>query len=617
MKKSRHVVGFFLVPLLLAGLLLVDMVPEVRAQEEKMPREETLYSAGAQWGAAAHFNPFKPSPAAGTGLMYEGLFWFNHYTGEFNPWLAESYEWVDSYTVRITLREGPRWRDGTPVTAEDVVFTFKTMRKYDQLINEWKGTESVQAIGNRTVQINLKKNYPNYVHTMGFLQVMITNKERWSALEDKYLERGGDLLDEVNADPDKIEASGPYLLVYEDSSRLVYKRNDSWWGNAIWGQPAPKYYYHRIFTTNEAGALAFKNGEIDWHSMWIGSPVETIQQLGWATAWNMDDPGGHIYRPTTSVLLVPNLQKPPLNEPWLRRAISYAIDRESISYIANDGVLSVLHPSYLPVYAPYVKPYIDEETANEYPVEYNPTKAREILENHATWNEAEKAWYYDYDNDGVEEKIGPFVVEAVTGWNDSMMQAYKIARYMEAIGIPAQERYREFSLFINNMTRMNFDFQVQCMTPHLGSNSPVYEYEQLFVGPAGYYRNWDNYQQSPNYGRVENLVLEMSVVPIGSERSIELCKEIQKIIVPELPYIPLLNQGDWGTFNTQYWTNWPTKANPYTGRQHNWDDHSGAFPVLMNIESTGKVGAGLSLPIAALVFVAIVALVGIYVKMKK
>lgn len=620
MKKSRHVVLFFLALLLLASILLVGgMAPEAGAQgETTLTREETLYSAGAQWGAAGHFNPFAPSPAAGTGLMYEGLFWFNHYAGEFNPWLAESYEWVDSYTFRITLREGPRWRDGTPVTAEDVVFTFETMRKYDQLISEWKGTESVQAIGNRTVQINLKENYPNYVHVKGYLGTMIVNKERWLAIEDEYVWRGQDLLDFVNAYPDQMEGSGPYLLIYEDSSRLIYKRNDNWWGNAIWGQPAPKYYCHRIFTTNEAGAMAFRNGEIDWHSMWIGNPTETIQTLGWAKAWDTNNPNGYIYRPTCPILLVPNLNESPLNEPWLRRAISYAIDRESISEIANDGVLSVLHPSYLPVYAPYVESYIDEGLAAQYPVEYNTTKARQILENYATWNEAEGAWYYDYDNDGVEEKIGPFDVEAVSGWNDSMMQAYKIAQYLKAIGIPAQESYSEYNLFINNMRTMNFDFQVQPITPHLGPNSPVYEYDQLFTGTGGFYRNWCDYTESPNYDKVENLVDEMSTLPIGSQRSIELCKEVQKIIIPECPYIPLLNQGDWGTFSTQYWEGWPTKDNAYTGRQHCWDDHNGVFPVLMNIRATGKVSGGPSLPVAAIVFVVAIAIIVVvyYIKRK-
>jgi peptide/nickel transport system substrate-binding protein len=76
-----------------------------------------------------NFNPFVEAgdvrwPARRS--MYEPLLVFNPMTGDYVPWLAERYAWLDGgKRLRFELRRNVRWSDGAPFTATDVAFTFE------------------------------------------------------------------------------------------------------------------------------------------------------------------------------------------------------------------------------------------------------------------------------------------------------------------------------------------------------------------------------------------------------------------------------------------------------------------------------------------------------------
>ena len=81
-----------------------------------------------------------------TGLhqvIYEYFFYQNLQTGEYIPWLAESYEYNDDFTaITVHLRDGVRWSDGEPFTSADVLFT------YDLLMNNPAMTWAAEVIKN-------------------------------------------------------------------------------------------------------------------------------------------------------------------------------------------------------------------------------------------------------------------------------------------------------------------------------------------------------------------------------------------------------------------------------------------------------------------------------------
>src|SRR5579859_173335 len=82
--------------------------------------------------AQSGFNPFNTHTNAGVlGLVYETLYFVNVNGGAFTPMLATDYKWnSDNTQVTFTIRQNVKWNDGQPFTADDVVFTFNTMKQY-------------------------------------------------------------------------------------------------------------------------------------------------------------------------------------------------------------------------------------------------------------------------------------------------------------------------------------------------------------------------------------------------------------------------------------------------------------------------------------------------------
>jgi peptide/nickel transport system substrate-binding protein len=148
----------------------------VRAQQLRdVPRNRTLISQG--WD---YYNqvptPTNLSPSNGVLLnsrnilhyaVGESLFYTNHLTNTVIPCQAERMETSPDYReVTVTLRPNVKWADGGPLTADDVVFTFETLRNgppamaLGGAIREW--VESVTTTDARTIKIRLKKPGPRW-----------------------------------------------------------------------------------------------------------------------------------------------------------------------------------------------------------------------------------------------------------------------------------------------------------------------------------------------------------------------------------------------------------------------------------------------------------------------
>src|SRR5215216_7127345 len=79
-------------------------------------------------------------------VIYEYFFYYNLQTGEFIPWLAESYAYNDDFSaITVKLRDGVTWNDGQPFTADDVVFTYDLLRKNQTLFWAKEATDAVKS----------------------------------------------------------------------------------------------------------------------------------------------------------------------------------------------------------------------------------------------------------------------------------------------------------------------------------------------------------------------------------------------------------------------------------------------------------------------------------------
>ena len=215
------------------------------ADANTLPREETLYSNGQQWSPVVGWNPFSNSNNNAMAvaqqdnarvIMFETPYLYNMLDGKQYPLLADGdWAWNDAMTeITFKIKPAAKWSDGTPVTAEDVAYTWATHVKY----NTPSGAanvdyiDTIEAADPQTVVIKAKVGDDGkavnpllvkaYVSTYYVIQKAWTQK-----LEERVKGDPTALL----ADPaDDVVYSGPYGKFCADDTKVIYVRNDDYWG---------------------------------------------------------------------------------------------------------------------------------------------------------------------------------------------------------------------------------------------------------------------------------------------------------------------------------------------------------------------------------------------------
>jgi peptide/nickel transport system substrate-binding protein len=566
---------------------------EVAVAPTEFPRNESMILGGDTSYCGMGFNPYNiPGSSANRGgaLTYMSLFWYNWTSGELQPWLAKSYEWsVDGSKFVIHLRPEARWRDGTPVTADDVVFDFETENESGRFPLEPTIIESVTAANTSTVDINLVagKEFSNRV-LISLQDMPVFSKVRWQALLAQY----GDITSLQtyrNENFDQIDGSGPYLPIVSEPNRVVYERVDNWWGNETFGQPAPKYVILLNHATNDLEQRDFDQGVLDWDDSFFSGSYAYIINHNDTVCWNKKDINGKVFNTAGAIYLVPNIGSkvhPELSQPWLRQAVAYAIDVDQIISVAQEGLVVRASPSYITPTGPMADAYIDHNLINQtYGAEYiphDPAKAIQILQEHCNGS-VDQGWTWNGN------PIGPWQINTISGWSDVNLMSWLITQQLKNIGITMQVNMIDESIAYPRAESMDFDwldFDFSIDTSP-SPTFPISGLDSLFRGEPGADVDMCNYTSSPNSQAVNDLILSMWSLPIGSNESIAVAKQIQALLVPELPYIPLYVQIPWSRYHTDYWVGWPTVDNPGPGQGASWWEPT-IVQVIFGLQSAQK-----------------------------
>ena len=276
-------------------------------------------------GSYDNLNQFiiKGVPAAGVGGVFDTLMTqsLDEPATEYGL-LAESVEVAqDRSWVIYTLRKEARFNDGSPVTPDDVIWTFETLRSKGrpQYRGYYADVGSVEAVGERGVKFILKNNDNRELpQIIGELPVL--PKAWWSTRD----------FDKTTLEPPL--GSGPYKVEAVDPGRsITYRRVADYWGANLpvnRGRnnfDVMRYDYYRDPTVS---LEAFKAGQYDFR-------MENSSK-DWATGY--DGPGlkeGLIKKeqipnslPTGMQSFAYNTRRPFFQDPRLRRALDYAFDFE-------------------------------------------------------------------------------------------------------------------------------------------------------------------------------------------------------------------------------------------------------------------------------------------------
>lgn len=128
-------------------------------------------------------NPFAPvTSGANTDmlrLIYDLLARIKP-DGSVEPWAAESWEIIDDTTVKVNLRQGMKWSDGEPVTADDVKFSYELQKTSGASIYApfLEPIDSVEVVDPNTVIFHLGHPYPA-LFQVTFPQILLVPKHVW------------------------------------------------------------------------------------------------------------------------------------------------------------------------------------------------------------------------------------------------------------------------------------------------------------------------------------------------------------------------------------------------------------------------------------------------------
>ena len=279
----------------------------------------------------------------------EGIQWY----------LADSYDVSDDFLeYTFHLKEGVTWSDGEPVTADDVVFSYETIREtdvadaYSSLNYGDDGKIEVEAIDDLTVKFTFPFLNAAALETLqGPDGVWIFPRHVYGEVED--FENN-----DVNANP---VGTGPFTLAeYQEGQYLLFNARKDYFD----GEPKLDNLVFRIVTNENSGMQGIQTGEFD---AWIATAAEVEQ---------MDIEGNNLtvtpYTEGRVAYIVFNTKLVPNED--LRKAFFYSLDKEKI------GQAAVLEPEYFePQYTflPFNSQFYNPDAVEKY--ERDLDKAAELL----------------------------------------------------------------------------------------------------------------------------------------------------------------------------------------------------------------------------------------------
>jgi peptide/nickel transport system substrate-binding protein len=508
-----------------------------------LPRAQTLYTSGTAWGPFDSFNPLRSGYSPGTiGLLYETLFRYDPLKGKFIPWLATGGKWVGKSYV-ATIRNGVKWNDGKAFTAADVKFTFETGKLTgSEHSTMWKtGLQSITTKGN-VVSFNFK-GVPNYLDwDTNMYSIPIVPKHIWSSYSATDITTGN-----TNSEANLV-GTGPYKYGAGagTTGTLQWTKRAGWWATKALGKTiAPTYIVDIHNTSNTASLANLLGNNIDLsNNFFPGIDKQVGGKIG--TYY----PSAPYMLSANTAWLVPNTTKKPLNDKVFRRALASSININQIVTADYGNIVAKASPTGL---LPTWSKWIDKPQAAKLGFKYSISTAKSLLAN---------AGYKDADGDGfVENKDGSKInlrIIVPNGWSDWMTAIQIIAESAKDAGIKITPAYPDYNGLVDERNSGKFDLVIN-NDKQLG-NTPYTYYDYLFHLPIADAQTFANYSRFTEAGaRPWALTLKLNKVsPNDEKKALKYHSQIQKVILEDLPAIPLWYNGLWAQWNTTYWTNWPS-----------------------------------------------------------
>lgn len=482
------------------------------------------------------FNPFSPTTRwASTQAMYEPLMIFNYATGKLDPWLATGYNWSpDGKVLTLKVRDGVKWSDGKPFTADDVAYTFNLMKKNNALIGPAStvlaGLASVTSSGS---QVTFTLQAPDSVAIYDLAAQFIVPKHVWSGIGDPVKFQ----------DPDPV-ATGPFTTVKMfTAQQYQLTKNPHYW------QPLNvEGIQLKGYSGNDQISAAVASGQVDWGGL-IAEPDKTFVAK--------DPKHNHYWWPTpTALFLLANVTRPSLSDVNVRKAISMTLDRQAMIDAAVWGKSTPANGVGLTEDGSKKWIYQAAVAAGADWVAKDVAKANALLD---------QAGYPKGSGGTRTDKAGAplsYTIIIPSNFTDWISDAKSIGDAASAIGVQIELKALSLDTWTNQAYSGDFDFTLFSAV----STATPYELYHNSMGPDTVKPVGTvtavNYQRfgDPQAGA---LLEKFTQVTDPSQQS-DIMNQLQSRFADIAPMIPLYGAPDWGLFTTNRFTGFPDSSNQYS-----------------------------------------------------
>jgi peptide/nickel transport system substrate-binding protein len=439
-------------------------------------------------------------------------------------------------TLTIPIRSGVKWNDGKPFTASDVAFTFNMIKAHPALYTSGAPVvTSATAPSATSVTLNFAQ--PQFANLFLIGQVYIEPQHVWASVGNPV----------TYTDPSPV-GTGPFMLSKFSPQGYTLKQNPYYYNKASVHVPEIDF---PSYNTNANLVPPIQSGSIDW----AGNYVSDIQGNYLSKSpenhtWLSSAP---YFNDNNVVSLFVNTTKAPLNDPAVRQAISYGINRQQLSQQGETGYeppTSSTSGLMLPVDNSYVPP----SQSNDLPAAGDPAKVASIL----------KADGYTKVN-GKWSKNGKTIAFKISDpipYSDYYTDDGLVAHQLNALGFDVTvDGIGNPTVWAGDVTNGTFD-----TTIHWSNQGPT---------PFVFYDGWmDSTLSAPvgkpatgDFGRFNDPAAQSAIAQYeGSSSStvqVQAISKLANIMATQVPVVPLLYGGAWAEYSSRNYTGWPTASNPY------------------------------------------------------
>ena len=458
------------------------------------------------------------------------------------PGLAHKWSVAaDQKTWTFTLRAGLVWSDGKPLTADDVVFTFKVIYDPDvpnpaiDLLKVDGKPFVVTKLDDLTVQVVTPEPCAPFEENVGSIPILPKHILAGKLAEKKFVSAYG-----VDTPPEGLVGSGPFKLKqYKAGEFTLLERNPNYFvvDKAGTRLPYVDYLMYQVVPDMNAMSLRFLKGENDLYEFLRPDEVERFKSEAAKTGrFQVKELGIGLERGFFWFNLNTNLNAKtgkPIVDPkklaWFRQqkfrqAMAHAVDRPSIVKSvyagraqANFGYITAANQKWL------------ASGLSEYA--FDPARARALLK---------EIGIQDRNGNGILEDAQGNEIEFTFNTNTGNNTRDKIAIFIQAdlkkLGIKVNYQPIEFNTLI---TRINDTYEYECVLLSLGGGSTDPSSSMNVLKSDGYTHEWFPKQKSPVTdweARMDKLMDEQHKTLDFAKRK-ALFDEVQQIMSSQVPLI--------------------------------------------------------------------------------